>query len=213
MVINIGLIDYGMGNLHSVEKSFNRLNQTIRIVKKPKDLKYCQALILPGVGAFDPAIENLQRTKLIPELKEWAISKKPLLGICLGLQLLFESSEEGKLKGLGILEGTINHLPRGEKNRIPHIGWAKLNKHKECPLFRVNDNCQWMYFVHSYSAITSNNNDLAASVDFGDKKLTAIIWKDNIAACQFHPEKSGKSGEVLLRRWLTWLQDEAKLKN
>ena len=114
----ITVLDYGMGNLHSVEQSFKRLNQPIKIVKNPEDLEYCQALILPGVGAFDPAMRNLEKTKLIPEIKRWTKNKKPLLGICLGLQLLFESSEEGKLQGLGIIKGIIKLLPNIEGHKI-----------------------------------------------------------------------------------------------
>ena len=95
---------------------------------------------------------------------------------------------------------------KDQKQLIPHIGWALLNKDKECPLFKNNHHPQWMYFVHSYSAIPSNNEDIAASIIFGDIKVTAIVWKDSIAACQFHPEKSGKSGEILISKWLTWLK-------
>ena len=112
MIINIGLIDYGVSNLHSVEQSFKRLNQSLTIVRNPEDFDACDALILPGVGAFDPAMENLKRTKMIPKLKEWVLNKRPLLGICLGLQLLFESSEEGTAEGLGLLNGTVKHLPK-----------------------------------------------------------------------------------------------------
>ncbi len=210
MNINIGLIDYGMGNLHSVEQSFKRLNQNLTVVKEPNQINNCNALILPGVGAFDPAMENLESTKLIPEIMEWVLSKKPLLGICLGLQLLFEYSEEGNKKGLGLLKGKIKHLPETKDQHIPHIGWALLNQHKNCPLFIEKQNQKWMYFVHSYSAIPSDQDDIAATVDYGDKQITAIVWKDNLAACQFHPEKSGKSGELLLANWLSWLKEKTK---
>ncbi|KGG13984.1 Imidazole glycerol phosphate synthase amidotransferase subunit [Prochlorococcus sp. SS52] len=199
-----------MGNLHSVEQSFKRLNQSLKIISGPNDLSNCDALILPGVGSFDPAMKNLQQTNLIPELKKWVLNNKPLLGICLGLQLLFESSDEGKSKGLGLLKGTIKHLPKSEKQLIPHMGWAELNQDKECPLFKSNSSPQWMYFVHSYSAIPSDKNDIASSVNFGDEKITAVVWKKKLAACQFHPEKSGRSGELLLSNWLAWLKKETK---
>ena len=208
MKLNIGLIDYGMGNLHSVEQSFKRLNQKIYIVKDPLDLDNCHALILPGVGSFDPAMKNLQQTNLIPDLKKWVIDKKPLLGICLGLQLLFEASDEGSESGLGLIKGEIKHLPIAQNQLIPHMGWAELNKQKECPLFQKEDTAQWMYFVHSYSAVPAIQEDIAATVDFGKEKITAIIWKENLSACQFHPEKSGKSGERLLSRWLSWVKEE-----
>ena len=211
MTLNIGLIDYGMGNLHSVDQSFSRLKQPLRFVKRPEDLKDCQALILPGVGAFDPAMENLAKTNLIPELKNWVNDDRPLLGICLGLQLLFESSDEGKRDGLGFLKGEIKHLPRNKKALIPHIGWASLNQHKHCPLFKKNPPQQWMYFVHSYAAVPSNPKEVASSVDFGDEKITAVIWSKRLSACQFHPEKSGISGAKLLANWLNWLKKETQI--
>ncbi len=210
MKVNIGLIDYGMGNLHSVEQSFKRLNQAISIVREPKNLNNCQALILPGVGAFDPAMENLQKTNLIPELKQWALDKRPLLGICLGLQLMFESSDEGKKEGLGIIKGKIKHLPIKKEEHIPNIGWALLRRKTKCPLFNETTNPQWMYFVHSYSAVPADERNIAATIDFGGKDVTAIVWKERLAACQFHPEKSGKSGERLLFNWLSWLKKEMK---
>ena len=206
--MNIGLIDYGMGNLHSVDQSFSRLNQPLKFVKRPEDLKDCHALILPGVGAFDPAMENLSKTNLIPELNKWVKDDRPLLGICLGLQLLFESSDEGKREGLGFLKGQIKHLPRNTEELIPHIGWALLNQHKQCPLFKDILDKQWMYFVHSYAAIPTNPKEVASSVNFGDEKITAVIWKKRLSACQFHPEKSGKSGAKLLANWLDWLKKE-----
>ncbi|KGG17747.1 Imidazole glycerol phosphate synthase amidotransferase subunit [Prochlorococcus sp. MIT 0603] len=197
-----------MGNLHSVEQSFKRLHQPLKIVKEEKDIDECHALILPGVGAFDPAMRNLKQTNLIPKLKEWNKSNKPLLGICLGLQLLFESSDEGTLEGLGLIKGKIKHLPEQQNQLIPHMGWSLLNHHKQCPLFDKKDGPQWMYFVHSFAAVPDEDIDIAASVNFGEEKITAIIWKDKLSACQFHPEKSGKSGQKLLTRWLNWAKEE-----
>ena len=206
MIFDIGLIDYGMGNLHSVEQAFNRLNQAITIVKKPSDISKCKALILPGVGSFDPAMRNLIDTGLIPHIKAWVEEGKPLLGICLGLQLLFESSDEGSEKGLGILKGQVKKLPKEQNERIPHMGWSKLISLKECPLLKTTDPPHWMYFVHSYAASTSNKNELAASVAFGDLQITAMVWKDNLGACQFHPEKSGKAGQKMLFNWIEWIK-------
>ena len=204
MNTNIGLIDYGMGNLHSVQQSFKRLNQSIKIVKGPSDLKQCNALILPGVGSFDPAMENLSRTDLIPKIKSWVKEGKPLLGICLGLQLIFESSDEGTSDGLGLLKGKVCSLPKNENERIPHMGWSLLKQVKDCPLFDKKDYPNWVYFVHSYSAIPTQE-DLASTVSFGNREITAIVWKDALGACQFHPEKSGVSGQRLLSSWLNWL--------
>ena len=206
MILSVGLIDYGMGNLHSVKQAFKRLNQSIKIVKDPNDLNNCNALILPGVGSFDPAMENLADTGLIPYIKQWVEEDKPLLGICLGLQLLFESSDEGSKKGLGLLKGHVKVLPQNQKQRIPHMGWSELKQTKDCPLFKDSEAPYWMYFVHSYAAITSNQNDLAASVPFGDLNITAIVWSKRLGACQFHPEKSGKSGQKMLVNWLEWIK-------
>ncbi len=208
MILNIGLIDYGMGNLHSVDRAFSRLNQPLKLVRAPIDLTNCQALILPGVGSFDPAMENLAKTNLIPELKKRVNDGMPLLGICLGLQLLFESSDEGEREGLSLLKGKVKHLPKDTDELIPHIGWALLNQNKHCPLFKKNPDKQWMYFVHSYAAVPSNPQEVASSVDFGDEKITAVIWSKRLSACQFHPEKSGESGSKLLANWLDWLKKE-----
>ena len=122
MELRLGLIDYGMGNLQSVQRAFKRLGKSIKSVRVPSDLDDCDALILPGVGAFDPAMEQLADTGLVPNLKLWAKRNKPLLGICLGLQLLFESSDEGKAKGLGLLKGNVKKLPSNQGERIPHMG-------------------------------------------------------------------------------------------
>ena len=206
MIFNIGLIDYGMGNLHSVEQAFRRLNQGVKIIKSPIDLNSCSALILPGVGSFDPAMDNLSKTGLIPHIKQWVEEGKPLLGICLGLQLLFESSDEGSHKGLALLKGHVKKLPNKEHERIPHMGWSKLKKQQPCPLFNEKEIPYWMYFVHSYSAITSNEKELAATVPFGDLNITAIVWKERLGACQFHPEKSGKAGQKMLFNWIQWIR-------
>ncbi len=208
MTLEIGLIDYGMGNLHSVTQSFKRLGTSLNIVRKHQDFDLCDAIILPGVGSFDPAMENLKETNLIPKIKDWAKANKPLLGICLGLQLMFDSSEEGSLTGLEIFEGHVASLPR-DIERVPHMGWALLNQKKYCPLINKSFNKNWMYFVHSFASVP-RSEDLAATVNFGNKQITAIVWKNRIGACQFHPEKSGISGHNLLLNWLTWLKKGAK---
>ncbi len=209
--MRIGLIDYGMGNLHSVQQAFIRFERPLKLIQNSFDLDGCDALILPGVGAFDPAMENLTKTKLIPYLKTWAQEGKPLLGICLGLQLLFEHSDEGSTKGLGLLKGTIQRLPANQGERIPHMGWAVLNRESKCPLLDENNHDNWMYFVHSYAAIPSESSDIAATANFGKSKLTAMIWNGRLGACQFHPEKSGYAGQQMLGRWINWLEDGAKV--
>ncbi len=195
-----------MGNIHSVTKSLESLGEEILLINNFNESKDCKAIILPGVGAFDPAMINLINTNLTNDLKNWINSGKSFLGICLGLQLLFESSDEGKVQGLGILKGKIKKIPEVVNQRIPHMGWCQLLPTKSNTLLGLGELNNWVYFVHSYHAIPDDNNIIAAQVNFGSDKLTAIIENDNLLACQFHPEKSGKTGEKLLRRWLSNIQ-------
>ncbi len=202
----IGLIDYGMGNLFSVQQAFKRLNQPLEIVCDIKSLNYCDALILPGVGSFDPAMTNLRNTELVPSIIEWVNNGKPLLGICLGLQLLFETSDEGNLRGLGVIKGHIRKLPKEKNERIPHIGWAPIYKTNYCPILENYPDSNWMYFVHSYSACPLEEKNTVASTRFGKTEVTSIVWHKNTGACQFHPEKSGIAGEKLIFNWINWLK-------
>ena len=195
-----------MGNIHSVTKSLESLGEEILLIKNFNESKTCKAIILPGVGAFDPAMKNLIDMNLIADLKDWINSGKSFLGICLGLQLLFESSDEGIVQGLGILKGKIQKIPNIVNQRIPHMGWAQLLPTKPNTLLELEELNNWVYFVHSYHAIPNDSNIIAAEVDYGSEKLTAMIENDNLLACQFHPEKSGKTGEKLLRRWLSNIQ-------
>ena len=191
-----------MGNIHSVIKALENLEEEIILIKNNYQTKDCKALILPGVGSFDPAMKNLINTDLIIDIKNWINSGKSFLGICLGLQLLFESSDEGLINGLGIVKGQIKKIPRLPDQRIPHVGWCELLPTRKNSLLKEDEFNNWVYFVHSYHAVPSNSNLVAANVSYGSEKLTAIIEKDNILACQFHPEKSGKTGEKLLCRWI-----------
>tara|TARA_B100001029_G_scaffold32322_1_gene24317 strand:- start:378 stop:965 length:588 start_codon:yes stop_codon:yes gene_type:complete len=195
-----------MGNIHSVTKSLKSLGEEIILIKNFNESKDCKAIILPGVGAFDPAMVNLKNTDLIIDLKNWINSGKSFLGICLGLQLLFESSDEGKVQGIGILKGKIQKIPNVINQRIPHIGWCQLLPTKPNTLLELEELNNWVYFVHSYHAVPDDNKIIAAQVNYGSEKLTAMIEKDNLLACQFHPEKSGKTGEKLLRRWISNIQ-------
>ena len=195
-----------MGNIHSVTKSLESLGEEVILIKNFYESRDCKALILPGVGAFDPAMINLINTDLIMGLKNWINNGKSFLGICLGLQLLFESSDEGKVPGLGILNGKIKKIPNISNQRIPHMGWCKLLPTKINTLLEPEELNNWVYFVHSYHAIPDDSNIIAAQVDYGAEKLTAMIENDNLLACQFHPEKSGKTGEKFLRRWLSNIQ-------
>jgi glutamine amidotransferase len=202
----IGLIDYGMGNIHSVTKALETLGEEIILIKNNHQIKDCKALILPGVGSFDPAINNLNKTELIIDIKNWIKSGKSFLGICLGLQLLFESSDEGTVNGLGIVKGQIRKIPQLSDQRIPHVGWCELLPTRKNSLLKEDELNNWVYFVHSYHAVPLKTNLITANVSYSSEKLTAMIEQDNLLACQFHPEKSGKTGEKLLRRWVKSIQ-------
>ncbi len=202
----IGLIDYGMGNIFSVQQAFKRVNQPLDVVCDHKTLKRCDALILPGVGSFDPAMTNLNNIDLIPSIIDWVNNGKPLLGICLGLQLLFESSEEGNLKGIGVIKGKVRKLSKEKNERIPHIGWSPICKTNECPILENYPDSNWMYFVHSYSAFPLEQKNIAATTKFGSAAISAIVWHKNTGACQFHPEKSGLAGQKLIFNWINWLK-------
>ena len=206
---HIGLIDYGMGNLHSVQRAFERLGCSIQAVNSAGSMDGCDALVLPGVGAFDPAMERLHGSGLVPALRQWCSSDRPLLGICLGLQLLFERSDEGEREGLGLLAGHVAALPRQLGHPVPHMGWEPLQPMHPSPLLPPDQEPAWMYFVHSYAAVPTDPACTTAAVNFGAHSLTAAVWQGRIGACQFHPEKSGLSGEAMLRRWLQWLEQTA----
>ena len=198
----IGLIDYGMGNIHSVKKAIENLEEEVLLIKSKLQISSCKALIIPGQGAFDPAIENLHKTGLIDEIKKWISSGKSFMGICLGLQILFEESEEGNNKGIGIIKGKIKKIPTIKNQRIPHIGWCNLVPLKDGKLLRQEERNKWVYFDHSYFAEPNDESLIASNVEYGSINLTAIIENENLIACQFHPEKSGNVGQSLLYRWL-----------
>ena len=202
----IGLIDYGMGNLFSVQQAFKRAGYPLNIISDIKTLRSCDALVLPGVGAFDPAMKNLRKTELIPSITNWVFNGKPLFGICLGLQLLFETSDEGTSKGLGLIKGHVRKLPQEENERIPHVGWSPIYKTNECPIFENLHESNWMYFVHSYSACPLDEKNTVAKTKFGKTEVSSIVWHKNSGACQFHPEKSGKAGQKLIYNWINWLE-------
>ena len=198
----IGLIDYGMGNIHSVKKAIENLGEEVLLIKSKFQINSCKALVIPGQGAFDPAIKNLHETGLIDEIKKWINSGKSFMGICLGLQILFEESEEGNNKGIGIIKGKIKKIPTIKDQRIPHIGWCNLVPSKDSKLLFKDERNKWVYFDHSYFAAPNDESFITARVEYGPINLTAIIENENLIACQFHPEKSGKIGQNLLYKWL-----------
>lgn len=205
----IAIIDYGMGNLHSVSKAVERLGYEAVVTAEPEQIVEADGAILPGVGAFGDAMQNLRNTKLDEVVKFYAASGKPLLGICLGMQLLFGESEEyGQNEGLNLLPGRVIRFNGSYK--IPHMGWNKLQfKQADSPLFRGLAEGH-VYFVHSFHAKPERAADLLATTDYyGD--VTAIVGRDNVYGMQFHPEKSGDLGMRLLDNFLALTGSSKKL--
>lgn len=198
----IAVIDYGMGNLGSVSKALESLGGKAKVTQKDSDLKRAEKIVLPGVGAFYDAMRALARLNLIEPLKEEIASNKIYLGICLGLELLFEKSEEGTgCEGLGILKGDVVRF-KGPGLKVPHIGWNQVKVRKSnCPLFRGIDDNAFFYFVHSYYVRPEDTDDAAAVTDYGSE-FTSVVWKDNIYATQYHPEKSQGLGLKFLENFL-----------
>lgn len=197
----IGMIDYGVGNLFSLRSSFEAIGEEVFVSGDAEELKKADRLVLPGVGAFGDAAQKLKESGLDAFVKEQAAAGKPLLGICLGMQMLFEKSMEyGEHQGLGLLKGQVvpmeGVLP--PELKIPHIGWNALQfQQKDCPLFARIEEGDCVYFVHSFYA-EGCEESLAATTEYG-KALTAAVAKGNIFGCQFHPEKSGKVGLAILK--------------
>ncbi|WP_071455756.1 imidazole glycerol phosphate synthase subunit HisH [Gloeomargarita lithophora] len=190
-----------MGNLHSVAKAVAHLGVQGQIIQEISP-EY-DALILPGVGAFDPAMRQLQERNLVRPIRRWIGENKPFLGICLGLQLLFTNSEEGCEPGLGIIPGTVQEIHPTPGHPIPHMGWNQLQfTQPECPLWRNLPPSAWVYFVHSYHGVPAEPHAIAATGDYGGQTVTAAIAQGNCLATQFHPEKSGTVGLTILKNWL-----------
>lgn len=202
-----GVIDYGMGNLFSVEQALKRLGCEVLVSADQTSLLACDALILPGVGAFQDAMKRLHDTGLIALFDKVVATNKPLLGICLGMQLLFEESEEnGHWQGLGIFKGYIKQFSGkdslGKSYRVPHMGWNDLQFAKSPTWLDQLPEERYVYFVHSYFATEMDEGDLIAYAEYGDVRVPGIVQKGNVTGMQFHPEKSGECGVYLLQHWL-----------
>ena len=205
----IGIVDYGRGNLRSVEKALEKVGYEVKIMELPEELNAVDGLILPGVGAFADAMEALRLKGWVEPLTQFARSGRPFLGICLGMQILFEIGEEhGEHAGLGLLAGRVIKFPPGGK--IPHMGWNSLYLEQSCRLLEGIPNESYFYFVHSYYASPIENRDIIATSDYGFI-FPAVVGRDNVWGAQFHPEKSSPWGLKLLMNFGKLVNDHVAL--
>jgi glutamine amidotransferase len=200
----IGIIDYGMGNLYSVSKALERLQFDYFVSSDIRELEKAKGLILPGVGSFKDAMGILNETGLASFIRSQVEDGKPLLGICLGMQLLFEESEEnGVTTGLGLLKGRVTRFrgvdQKGERYKVPHMGWNRLTFHQPTPLLDELEE-GYVYFVHSYHVDTNDQEVILASSLY-DVEVPAVVGKDQVFGTQFHPEKSGELGVAMLKNY------------
>lgn len=194
----IGIVDYGAGNLMSVSNALRYLGLSSEIIHDPMDIDRADAIILPGVGAFPAAVECLSSSGFMEVIKRQA-EKKPLLGICVGMQMLFTTGYEFRpCDGLGLIGGEVKKIDTDLK--LPHIGWNSLDIHVGSPILKGIDNGAYVYFVHSYAGLADDSEGLVASSNYGSK-ITAVVQKGSVFGCQFHPEKSGDVGLEILRNF------------
>ncbi|WP_432822029.1 imidazole glycerol phosphate synthase subunit HisH [Trichloromonas sp.] len=202
----ITIIDYGMGNLRSVQKGFEKIGFEAKVSADPADLQNASKLVLPGVGAFKDCMDNLREGGFVEPILRHVESGKPFLGICLGLQLLFSESEEfGRHQGLGIIPGKVVRFPAdmqvaGEELKVPHMGWNQIRLQQDIPLLRGIADGTSVYFVHSYYVVPDDAKTIATTTDYGMTFCSAIC-RDNVMATQFHPEKSQQVGLRILQNF------------
>lgn len=200
----VAVVDYDMGNLHSACKGLEKAGATPKITDSPAEIAKADAVVLPGVGSFDPAVQRLRSRDLVSPIQDAIASGKPFLGICLGMQVLFESSQEGKEPGLGLVSGTVRHFRPEPGISIPHMGWNQLEfTQPQHPLWQQLGNNSLVYFVHSYYVDPIDPKVQAAVVTHGTQTVTAAIAQDNLMAVQFHPEKSSTTGLQILSNFVS----------
>jgi imidazole glycerol-phosphate synthase subunit HisH len=199
----LAVIDYGAGNLRSVLHALKHLGvENMQLVRTPEELEGAEKIILPGVGAFGASMEQMHKQELVDPVREALANGIPYLGICVGMQMLFEIGEEmGEHEGMGILEGRVVRFPHFDDLKVPHMGWNQLTLHKESGLLANLGDDNYTYFVHSYYCAPDNDDDIVASVNYGID-FTAAVQRDNIYGVQFHPEKSQRMGLQILTNFL-----------
>jgi len=200
----IALIDYGSGNLRSVHKALLKVGANVRIARRPEEMADAQAVVLPGVGAFDDCIQALERQALLAASRQFIQSGRPFLGICVGYQALFECSEEFNscAAGLGVFGGKVVRFQSKDGLKVPQIGWNQLDiARPECPIFRGIPSGSYVYFVHSFFPKPVETSIVATRTTYGEV-FASSVWRDNVFATQFHPEKSQKIGLQLLRNFV-----------
>jgi imidazole glycerol-phosphate synthase subunit HisH len=197
----IAIIDYGMGNLRSVQKGFEKVGHAATVTSDPAVVAAASKVVLPGVGAFGDAMHELRQRDLVPVVRQAAESGKPFLGICLGLQLLFETGYEGgRHQGLGILPGEVVRFDVPPEYKVPHMGWNKLAIRRRAPILDGLPDGTHVYFVHSYYVVPRDPEVIATETDY-PAPFTSIVWRDNLYATQFHPEKSQADGLRILKNF------------
>lgn len=201
----IAIIDYGVGNLFSVEKAVAALGADVQVTSNVETIEAADKIILPGVGAFGDCMKNLEATGLVPTIKQLVADGRPMLGICVGLQILFDGSEESPgAKGLGLIPGMVKKI-QAPGLKIPHMGWNSLDiraNREPCDLFHGLSEHPYVYFVHSYHAVPEDPSVITSTTEYGER-LTASVAVGNLQATQFHPEKSGDVGLSILRNFIT----------
>lgn len=202
MTPKIVIIDYGMGNLRNVQKAFEKIGLEARLTRNKNEIRRASAVVLPGVGAFKDCMENLERYGLVEILLRSVEKGIPYLGICLGLQVLFSESEEfGSHKGLDLIKGKVVKFVPDAEHKVPHMGWNTIEKVKEVPLLQGIDSGDFFYFVHSYHVIPDKTEWISSFTTFG-KPFVSSIWRENLFATQFHPEKSQQKGLRILENFV-----------
>jgi glutamine amidotransferase len=202
----ITIVDYGMGNLRSVQKGFERMGYSARVTRSPKEIGSAAGIVLPGVGAFGACMENLERFGLTEPVREFVLAKKPFLGICLGYQLLFSESEEfGPHKGLDLFPGKVLGFRPDNGLKVPHMGWNQIERKKETPFLSGIEEADYVYFVHSFYVVPQDPSLVATTTSYGNSFASSIAT-DHLFACQFHPEKSQAVGLRILANFARFVE-------